>query len=96
MNPGDVVWKFGKHKDKAIKDTPRDYLEWFLGTDSPNQFMRDKVTAFLKESPNSSPAAPSGDLASQVAQLQQQVHTLSLDVLELSKKVKDLGEPTPF
>lgn len=28
--PVEIVWPFGKHRGVAIKDTPRDYLEWAI------------------------------------------------------------------
>ena len=33
INPGDYVLTFGKHKDCALKDIPKDYLQWLATQD---------------------------------------------------------------
>jgi DNA polymerase-3 subunit epsilon len=35
MVNGVAICTFGKHKDKALKDVPRDYLDWLLANDFP-------------------------------------------------------------
>src|SRR5690242_5020683 len=49
--PHQMVFGFGKHKGKKVHEIPRDYLEWWLGSDSAsaarNQELRAGVELYL-------------------------------------------------
>ena len=40
-----TVMTFGKHKDTAVKDVPRDYMRWYLGQADTDEYLRQ---AFIK------------------------------------------------
>ena len=45
---GEYVFKGGKHAGKAIKDTPKDYLEWYAQNGS-DEFIKRNIRKFLEE-----------------------------------------------
>jgi len=45
---GEYVFKGGKHAGKAIKDTPKDYLEWYAQNGS-DEFIKRNIRKFAEE-----------------------------------------------
>ena len=48
INPGDFKLTFGKHSGAMLKDVPKDYLKWLIGTDLKEP-LRTYVIEVLKE-----------------------------------------------
>lgn len=45
---GEYVFKGGKHAGKAIKDTPKDYLEWYV-QNGGDEFIKRNIRKFAEE-----------------------------------------------
>jgi len=45
-NASSKLW-FGKHKGKAIRDIPRDYLEWLVKQPEPTSWRLKRLRGFL-------------------------------------------------
>jgi hypothetical protein len=61
-DPGAVVLTFGKNKNKALRDVPRDYLEWWLTQNEPtNPDMQRQRRAAEMFVAGETEASPGGD-----------------------------------